>query len=252
MTICNMSIEFGAKAGMVAVDDKTIEFVTGKEFAPKGELLEQAIANWRGMHSDAGAVFDREINIDCSEIGPQVSWGITPQDVVGIDEPVPDPSGFADEEQRNAVAHALDYIGLAAGQSLKGTKIDVAFIGSCTNARLSDLEAAAEVLRGRHVDPSVRALVVPGSTAVKRAAEALGLDRVFKDAGFEWRESSCSMCVATNGDTVGAGERCISTSNRNFEGRQGPQSRTHLASPAMVAAAAISGCIVDIRELSEA
>jgi 3-isopropylmalate/(R)-2-methylmalate dehydratase large subunit len=251
MTICNMSIEFGAKAGMVAVDDKTIDYVRGKEFSPTGTELDAAIASWRDLHSDDGAVFDREIVVDCAQVGPQVSWGITPEDIVGIDELLPDPAHTAGAEKQKSVAHALDYIGLPGGRSLKDTPIDVAFIGSCTNARLSDLTAAAEIVRGRHVDPRVRALVVPGSTAVKRAAEALGLDRIFTDAGFEWRESSCSMCVATNGDTVAAGQRCISTSNRNFEGRQGPQSRTHLASPAMVAAAAISGRIVDVRELEQ-
>lgn len=248
MTICNMAIEFGAKAGMVGVDQKTIDYVVGRDFAPTGRNLELAVANWRELHSDPYAHFDKEIVIDVSAIGPQVTWGITPQDVIGIDAPIPDPATLPGE-QRSIVEHALDYIGLKGGASLKGVAIDVAFIGSCTNARLSDLEVAAGVARGRHVDPRVRALVVPGSTAVKKAAEAMGLDRIFKDAGFEWRESSCSMCVATNGDTVAAGERCISTSNRNFEGRQGPQSRTHLASPAMVAAAAILGCITDVREL---
>lgn len=207
---------------------------------------------WRGMRSDDDAGFDREITLDCDGLAPQVSWGTTPQDVIGVDQRLPDPATIVDTARRREVARALDYTGLRPGQPIEGVPIDVAFIGSCTNARLSDLQAAAAVLRGRKVAAGLRALVVPGSTAVKRAAEAEGLDRVFRDAGFEWRESACSMCVATNGDSLAPGQRSLSTSNRNFEGRQGPRSITHIASPAMVAAAAVAGCITDPRKLPAA
>ena len=251
MTVCNMSIEFGARAGMIGVDDKAIEYIKGKPKAPDGLQFERAAAHWRDIRTDDGASFDSEFSIDCDSLSPQISWGTTPQDIIGIDDRVPVPAVTKKSvAEQTAAGRALDYMGLSAGQSLEGVPIDVAFIGSCTNARLSDLEIAARIVKGRKVAPHVRALVVPGSTSVKRSAEALGLDRVFKDAGFEWRESSCSMCVATNGDVVDAGQRCIATTNRNFEGRQGPESRTHMASPAMVAAAAVTGCLIDVRRLT--
>jgi 3-isopropylmalate/(R)-2-methylmalate dehydratase large subunit len=250
LTICNMSIELGARAGLVAPDETTLAYLHGREFAPKGAEWDAAVAHWRTLVTDEGAVFDREVVIDCARIQPQITWGTSPQDVIGVDERIPDPTAIDDPERRQAVARALDYIGLAPGDTLAGTPIDYAFIGSCTNGRLSDLQAAAEVARGRHVAPGVRALVVPGSTAVKQAAEAEGLDEVFRLAGFEWHESGCSLCVTANNDVVPPGKRCISSSNRNFEGRQGPRSRTHLASPASVAAAAISGRIVDVRALT--
>lgn len=250
LTLCNMSIEFGARAGLIAPDDATIQYLAGRPFAPRGDLWEAAAADWRRLRSDDEAQFDRELAIDCAAIAPQVTWGTMPDEVLGIDKRVPDPANAADAARRDTMRRALDYIGLAPGQPIEGTPIDVAFIGSCTNARLSDLQVAAAVVKGRTVAPGVRALVVPGSSAVKRAAESEGLDRIFRDAGFEWRESACSMCVATNGDTVAAGQRCISTSNRNFEGRQGPGARTHLASPAMVAAAALAGRIADVRKLT--
>jgi 3-isopropylmalate/(R)-2-methylmalate dehydratase large subunit len=245
-----MSIELGARAGFVAPDDTTHQYLKGRPFAPQGAAWDEALAAWRALPSDADAVFDREVAIDCNKIRPQISWGTTPQDVIAVDERIPDPAAAGDPERRAALTRALDYLGLEPGKPLEGTKIDVAFIGSCTNARLSDLEAAAAVARGRKVAPGVRALVVPGSAQVKRAAEAAGLDRIFRDAGFEWREAGCSMCVAVNDDQVGPGQRCIATSNRNFENRQGPRSRTHLASPASVAAAAVTGAIADVRKLA--
>jgi 3-isopropylmalate/(R)-2-methylmalate dehydratase large subunit len=208
------------------------------------------MAYWRTLHSDDEATFDKEVSIDCNTISPQVTWGTTPQDVGSIDDPVPDPASVADVARREAMTRSLAYQDVKPGQALEGLKIDVAFIGSCTNSRLVDLEAAAEVVKGRKVAPNVKALVVPGSAQVRRAAEALGLDRVFKEAGFEWREAGCSMCVAINDDFVGPEQRCISSSNRNFEGRQGPKSRTHLASPATVAASAIAGAIADPRKLA--
>jgi 3-isopropylmalate/(R)-2-methylmalate dehydratase large subunit len=249
MTICNMSVEFGARMGLIAVDDATIQYVAGRPFAPQGAAWEQAMIEWRDCTSDEGADFDREIAVDCRELVPQVSWGTTPQDIVGIGEPVPDPDTIADSNRRTSVTRALAYMNLTPGQTLEGVPVDYAFIGSCTNSRLSDLEAAAAVLRGRKVRAGVTALVVPGSMSVKAEAEARGLDKVFRDAGFEWRNSGCSMCVTSNGDIVAPGKRSISTTNRNFEHRQGPQSRTHLASPAMVAAAAVAGCITDVRRL---
>ena len=249
LTICNMSIEFGARAGIIAPDDATFDYLKGKPYSPAGGQWDEALAYWKTLASDKDAVFDREVHIDCGKIGPQVSWGTTPQDVGGIGDPVPVPASFGDADRRRAVQRALDYIGIEGGKTLEGLKIDVAFIGSCTNGRLSDLEAAANVVRGRKVAPHVRALVVPGSAQVKHAAEAMGLDQVFLQAGFEWREAGCSMCVAINDDFVGPGMRCISSSNRNFEGRQGPKSRTHLASPATVAASAIRGAIADVTKL---
>jgi 3-isopropylmalate/(R)-2-methylmalate dehydratase large subunit len=249
LTICNMSIEFGAKSGFVAPDETTFEYLHGKPYSPQGALWDQAVAHWRTLVRDPGAQFDREVDIDCSLIRPQVTWGTTPQDVSALEEPLPDPSGIADPKRRQAVERAYAYLDLQPGRPLAGLPVDIAFIGSCTNSRLSDLEAAARVVRGRKVAPNVRALVVPGSAEVRRAAQAIGLDRIFIEAGFEWREAGCSMCVAINDDFVGPHKRCISSSNRNFEGRQGPESRTHLASPATVAATAIAGFITDENRL---
>ncbi|MBL8702428.1 MAG: 3-isopropylmalate dehydratase large subunit [Alphaproteobacteria bacterium] len=249
LTICNMSIEMGARAGLIAPDARTLEHLAGRDFAPRGPVWDRAVEAWRELHSDPDAVFDREERFDCAAIAPQVTWGNSPQDVVAIDEPVPDPARVADLARRNAIERALRYMALAPGRPLTGTRIDYAFIGSCTNGRYSDLEAAARVARGRRVAPHVRALVVPGSMRVKRAAESAGLDRIFIEAGFEWRNAGCSMCVTANGEVVPPGQRCIATSNRNFENRQGPGSRTHLASPESVAAAAVSGEIVDVRRM---
>jgi 3-isopropylmalate/(R)-2-methylmalate dehydratase large subunit len=249
MTVANMSIEFGARGGLIAADDTTFEYVHGREMAPKGELWNKALADWRALFDERDAAYDKVIEINCSELKPQVTWGNSPQDVIAIDAVVPDPGDFADAARRSMAQRALGYMGLSPGRPIEGTPIDIAFIGSCTNARLSDLHAAAAVARGRRVSEGARALVVPGAAHVKAAAEAEGLHRVFLDAGFEWREAGCSMCVGAGGDSVSPGKRSISTSNRNFEGRQGPGSRTHLASPAMVAAAAITGCITDVRKM---
>lgn len=249
LTICNMSIEFGAKAGFVAPDDITFNYLADKPYSPRGELWDRAVAHWRTLVSDPGAEFDRDIDIDCSHIRPQVTWGTTPQDVSSVDQPLPDPAGIADANRRRAVERALAYLDLEPGKPLAGLPVDIAFIGSCTNSRLSDLEAAARVVKGRKVASNVRALVVPGSAQVRSAAQSMGLDKIFIEAGFEWREAGCSMCVAINDDFVGPGKRCISSSNRNFEGRQGPESRTHLASPATVAATAIAGFITDENSL---
>jgi 3-isopropylmalate/(R)-2-methylmalate dehydratase large subunit len=249
LTICNMSIEFGARGGLIAADDTTFEYLHGRAMAPKGPLWDQAMANWRTLFDERDAQYDRVISLNASELRPQVTWGNSPQDVVTIEDAVPEPSAFADAGRRSLAERALDYMGLTPGQPIEGTPIDIAFIGSCTNGRLSDLQAAAEVVRGRKVAPGVRALAVPGGARVKAAAEALGLHQVFQGAGFEWREAGCSMCVGAGGDFLSPRQRSISTSNRNFEGRQGPASRTHLASPAMVAAAAIAGCITDVRKM---
>jgi 3-isopropylmalate/(R)-2-methylmalate dehydratase large subunit len=249
LTICNMSIEIGARLGLIAPDEKTIAYVIGREFAPEGRLLERAIGYWRSLATDAETVFDEDYVIDSSSITPQVTWGTTQQDVLGIGERIPDPSDFADATRRTLAGDALRYMDMSPGMPIEGLPIDVAFIGSCTNARLSDLEEAAKVARGRKVAPGVRAMVVPGSMSVKRAAEAAGLHDIFSAAGFEWRDAGCSMCVSMNEDIVPSGSRCIATSNRNFENRQGPKSRTHLASPAMVAAAAVTGRISDVRKV---
>ena len=248
LTICNMSIEFGARSGLIAPDDTTFAYLDGRPFAPKERLWDQAVTEWRRLPSDEGARFDREYEIRCDQVKPQITWGTSPQDVIAIDEPIPNPAA-AEPERREAMVNSLSYMGLAPGMRLDGISIDYAFIGSCTNSRLSDLEVAASVVRGRKVAEGVTAIIVPGSTPVKRAAEAAGLDQIFLDAGFQWRESGCSMCQTLGGDFVPPGRRSISTTNRNFEGRQGPQSRTHLASPAMVAAAAVSGRIVDCRRV---
>lgn len=247
LTLCNMSIELGARIGFVAPDDKTIDYVRGREFAPTGSIWQAAERHWRGLVTDEGAVFDKEIEIDVTKVAPQITWGTSPHQVVGIGDPIPDPRMIPDPQARADAERAQAYMGVSPGMPLAGLPIDTVFIGSCTNGRLSDLQNAAAMIRGRRVAPGVRALVVPGSTSVKRAAEALGLDRAFLEAGFEWRESACSMCGAANADKVGPGERCVATSNRNFEGRQGPNSRAHLASPMMAAAAAVAGRIVDIR-----
>jgi 3-isopropylmalate/(R)-2-methylmalate dehydratase large subunit len=247
LTICNLSIELGAKMGMVAPDEKTYEFLRGRPYSPEGEMWEQAVRAWRQLPSDSDAVFDREVAIDVGKIIPQVTWGISPEHVIGVDGHVPDPAEIDDPVRRSAIETALDYMGLKAGAPIAGTPVDWVFIGSCTNSRLSDLRAAADIARGRKVAPGVRAWVVPGSETVKREAIAEGLDKLFTDAGFEWREPGCSMCLAANGETVAPGQRSVSTSNRNFVGRQGPRARTHLASPASAAAAAIAGAIADVR-----
>jgi 3-isopropylmalate/(R)-2-methylmalate dehydratase large subunit len=249
LTICNMSIEFGARSGIVAPDDTTRQYLAGRPFAPKGDLWDAATRSWRDLRTDDGAAFDTEVAIDCNQVEPQVSWGTNPQEVLSVSGLVPDPDKIADLRKRQAVRRSLEYMDLKPGTRLDGLKIDMVFIGSCTNGRLSDLETAARVADGRKVAPGVRALVVPGSTEVKRAAEARGLDRIFRAAGFEWREAGCSMCVSINDDVVPPGARCVSTSNRNFENRQGPGSRTHLCSPAMAAAAAVTGAITDVRKL---
>ena len=249
LTICNLSIELGAKMGMVAPDESTYEYIRGRRYAPKGEIWERAVAAWRQLPSDPDALFDREVVIDVEKIMPQVTWGISPEHVIGIDGSIPDPRDIADPARRAAIETALDYMGLKPGAPIMGTPVDWVFIGSCTNSRLSDLRAAAEIARGRKVAPGVRAWVVPGSETVKRSAVAEGLDKLFVDAGFEWREPGCSMCLAANGETVPPGQRSVSTSNRNFVGRQGPRARTHLASPATAAASAISGAIADVRTM---
>jgi 3-isopropylmalate/(R)-2-methylmalate dehydratase large subunit len=244
MTVCNMSIELGARAGFVAPDDTTFEYLAGRPFAPSGRAFDDALAQWRTLRSDDDAPFARTLALDVGDLKPQISWGTTPGEVVDIDEPVPD---FADiaPDRRSDIAKALAYMDVTPGQRLEGVPIDVVFIGSCTNARLSDLRVAARAIGGRKVSAGVRAVVVPGSSAVRRAAEHEGLDRVFTDAGFEWREAGCSMCVAINDDAVPPGARCVATSNRNFEGRQGPGARTHLASPLTAVASAIAGCIAN-------
>lgn len=252
MTICNMAIEAGARAGMVAVDDTTIDYFYDRPFAPKGELWNQAVASWRDLVSDEDAVFDADIELKASDIQPQVSWGTSPEMVVGINDKVPNPAQQSDEASRKGIERALEYMGLQADQPIESIKLDRVFIGSCTNSRIEDLRAAAAVVKGKKVSASLKqAMVVPGSGLVKRQAEAEGLHTIFKEAGFEWREPGCSMCLAMNADKLGQGEHCASTSNRNFEGRQGFGGRTHLVSPAMAAAAAIAGHFVDIRTWQE-
>ena len=251
MTLCNMAIEAGARAGLVAVDDTTIDYVAGRPFAPKGEQWAQAVAYWRTLVSDDDAVFDKTLNIDASEIAPQVTWGTSPEMVSGVDQQVPDPAAMSDAIQAESAKLALDYMDLQAHQAITDIKLDRIFIGSCTNARIEDLRAAAAVIRGGQLADNIKqALVVPGSGLVKAQAEAEGLAQIFTEAGFEWRAAGCSMCLGMNPDQLGNGEHCASTSNRNFEGRQGYGGRTHLVSPAMAAAAAIAGHFVDVRELS--
>ena len=251
MTVCNMAIEAGARAGMVAVDEVTIEYLRGRKFAPSGALWDQAVAYWRTLTSDPGAKFDREVTLDARDIKPHVTWGTSPEMVVTVEDAVPDPEREKDAQRREAMERALVYMGLQPRTPITDIAIDKVFIGSCTNSRIEDLRAAASVVKGRRVASNVKlALVVPGSGLVKQQAEREGLDRIFRDAGFEWREPGCSMCLGMNPDRLSAGERCASTSNRNFEGRQGPGGRTHLVSPAMAAAAAIAGHFVDIRRWS--
>ncbi|MDE2599251.1 MAG: 3-isopropylmalate dehydratase large subunit [Rhodocyclaceae bacterium] len=251
MTLCNMAIEGGARAGMVAVDDNTINYLKGRPFAPKPEQWDAAVAYWRTLVSDEGAEFDRVVTLDASEIQPQVTWGTSPEMVTTIDGAVPSPDDFADPVKREGVARALQYMGLTPRTRMADIAIDKVFIGSCTNSRIEDLREAAAVAKGKRIAANVKlALVVPGSGLVKRQAEAEGLDKIFKDAGFEWREPGCSMCLAMNADRLEPGERCASTSNRNFEGRQGNGGRTHLVSPAMAAAAAVTGHFSDVRKLN--
>jgi 3-isopropylmalate/(R)-2-methylmalate dehydratase large subunit len=241
MTVCNMSIEAGARAGMIAPDDTTFAYLHGRPRAPKGGEWEQALDDWRSLATDDGASFDKEVVLDAAELRPSVSWGTNPSQTVTIDDAVPDPGAFAEPAAQESARRALAYMGLEAGTPIRGIEVDTVFIGSCTNSRLEDLRAAADVVRGRRVRTGLRALVVPGSMKVKADAEAEGLDRVFSAAGFEWREAGCSMCLAMNPDKLAPGERCASTSNRNFEGRQGKGGRTHLVSPAVAAATAVAG-----------
>jgi 3-isopropylmalate/(R)-2-methylmalate dehydratase large subunit len=241
MTVCNMSIEAGAKAGLIAPDDTTFEYLQGRRYAPDGELWDQAVADWRTLHTDEGATFDTVVQLDAAEIEPFVSWGTNPGQVIPMSAVIPSPADFDDEVERNAAERALEYMGLAAGTPFTTVPVDTVFIGSCTNGRIEDLRAVAEVARGRQVAEGVRTLIVPGSHAVKSQAEAEGLHDVFLAAGFDWREPGCSMCLAMNPDKLAPGERCASTSNRNFEGRQGRGGRTHLVSPAVAAATAIAG-----------
>ncbi len=250
MTVCNMSIEAGARAGMVAPDETTFAYVKGRPFAPKGEAFDRAVEYWRTLPSDPGAQYDRVVTLHASEIAPMVTWGTSPETVLPITGAVPDPASVADEAARVQMQRMLDYMALTPGQELSSIPVDVVFIGSCTNGRIEDIRAAAQVARGKHVAPGVRAMVVPGSGLVKQQAEAEGLDRVMLDAGFEWREAGCSMCLGMNPDKLKPGQRCASTSNRNFEGRQGPGGRTHLLSPAMAAAAAVTGRLTDVREMA--
>jgi 3-isopropylmalate/(R)-2-methylmalate dehydratase large subunit len=246
LTLCNLTVELGARFGLVAPDQRTFDYLRGKPFAPHGDAFDAAVAQWRELRGDADARFEREEVIDAGAIRPTITWGTSPEHAIPIDGTVPDPQTVADAAQRDTLAAALDYMGLAAGQPIAGTQVDWVFIGSCANSRLSDLRAAAAVARGKHVAPGVTAWVVPGSENVKRAAEAEGLREVFEAAGFAWREPGCSMCVAANGEQVPPQQRSVSTSNRNFVGRQGPGARTHLASPAVAAAAAIAGVITDL------
>jgi 3-isopropylmalate/(R)-2-methylmalate dehydratase large subunit len=241
LTVCNMSIEAGARAGLIAPDDTTFAYLEGRPFAPKGAQWERALDDWRSLVTDEDAAFDKEVVIDAATLRPHVSWGTNPAQTIPIDETVPDPESFADESARESARRALVYMGLKAGTPMRDISIDTVFIGSCTNSRIEDLRVAADVARGRKVKSGVRTLVVPGSAAVKAQAEAEGLDHVFRDAGFDWREPGCSMCLAMNPDKLAPGERCASTSNRNFEGRQGKGGRTHLVSPAVAAATAIAG-----------
>ena len=249
MTVCNMSIEGGARAGLIAPDEKTFEHLKGRPYAPKAAQWEQAVAFWKTLKSDPDAVFDKEVNINAADLVPHVTWGTSPEDVLPITANVPDPKSFADPAKQTAAKRSLEYMGLTAGMPLDQIKVETVFIGSCTNGRIEDMRAAAEVLKGRKVASGVRVLVVPGSGLVKHQAEEEGLDAVFRAAGAEWREPGCSMCLAMNPDFLKPGERSASTSNRNFEGRQGVGGRTHLVSPAMAAAAAITGRLTDVRKI---
>ncbi len=250
MTVCNMAIEAGARVGFVAVDETTIDYLRGRTFAPKGELFDKAAAYWRTLKSDEGARFDLVYHFDAAGIAPQVTWGTSPEMVISIDGTIPDPAREQDPTRRDGMERALQYMGLTPNVPIQSVKIDKVFIGSCTNGRIEDLREAAAVLKGRHIAPNVKlAMIVPGSGLVKRQAEAEGLDKIFIAAGCEWREPGCSMCLAMNADRLEPGERCASTSNRNFEGRQGPGGRTHLLSPGMAAAAAIAGHFADVRDI---
>jgi 3-isopropylmalate/(R)-2-methylmalate dehydratase large subunit len=251
MTLCNMAIEAGARAGMVAVDDKTIEYVKGRPYAPSGKLWDLAVADWKNLVSDENAEFDNVVVLDAASIQPQVTWGTSPEMVVGVDARIPDPASFTDPVKQEGARAALKYMGLEANTPITEIKPDKVFIGSCTNSRIEDLRAAAAIAKGRKVAGNIKlAMVVPGSGLVKQQAEKEGLDKIFIEAGFEWREPGCSMCLAMNADRLEPGERCASTSNRNFEGRQGQGGRTHLVSPAMAAAAAVTGHFIDLRELA--
>ena len=250
MTVCNMSIEAGARAGLIAPDDVTFSYLEGRPMVPSGDLWEKAVAYWRTLPSDEGAEYDREITLEAARIAPQVTWGTSPEDVIPITDRVPDPARTQDENKRRAMERSLAYMGLAAGTPMQEVRVDRVFIGSCTNGRIEDLREAAAIARGRKVAENVGAMVVPGSGLVKRIAEEEGLHRVFLEAGFEWREPGCSMCLAMNADKLEPGERCASTSNRNFEGRQGHGGRTHLVSPAMAAAAAVTGHLTDVRDFA--
>ncbi len=252
MTLCNMAIESGARAGLVAPDQKTYDFLEGKEYTPKGEAWDQALAYWKSLPSDPDAQFDKVIELNAADIAPQVTWGTSPEQVVAVDKTVPSPSDFDQEGKQIACQSALDYMDLEPGTKMTDIPVDYVFIGSCTNSRIEDFRAAAEVAKGTKVPDNVTAIAVPGSYQVKEQAEAEGLDKIFTDAGWEWREPGCSMCLAMNGDQLEPGQRCASTSNRNFEGRQGKGGRTHLLSPAMAAATAAAGRFVDIRELEKA
>lgn len=247
LTLCNMSIEAAARFGMVAADETTFAYVRGRHYAPNEQEWEQAVAHWQTLASDDEAHFDAEVSLRGEDIAPMVTWGTSPEDAVAIDSRVPDPSAFDSADKRKAAAKSLEYMELTPGTALSGLKLDKVFIGSCTNSRIEDLRAAASILKGRKA--VIPAIVVPGSTQVKKQAEEEGIAQIFVEAGFEWRESGCSMCAAMNGDVVAPGERCASTSNRNFMGRQGPGARTHLVSPAMAAAAAITGCLTDVRQV---
>jgi 3-isopropylmalate/(R)-2-methylmalate dehydratase large subunit len=249
MTVSNMTIEAGARAGLIAPDETTFAYVKGRDFAPKGEAWDQAVAYWRSLPSDPGAVFDTTVVLNTADIAPMVTWGTNPGAVIPVTGVVPDPAAEADEGQRSQMQRMLEYMALTPGQKLTDVPIDVVFIGSCTNGRIEDIRAAAHVAKGRHVASGVQALVVPGSGLVKQQAEAEGLDRILLEAGFEWRDPCCSMCLGMNPDKLTPGQRCASTSNRNFEGRQGPGGRTHLVSPAMAAAAAVTGRLADVRDL---
>jgi 3-isopropylmalate/(R)-2-methylmalate dehydratase large subunit len=249
MTVCNMSIEAGARAGLIAPDETTFAYLKGRPYAPKGAQWEAAVTYWKTLPSDPGAKYDKEVVLKASELVPQVTWGTSPEDVLPITGAIPNPAEIADENKRTAMERSLEYMGLKGGTKLKDIKVDRVFIGSCTNGRIEDIRAAAAVAKGRKVAPNVQAMVVPGSGLVKEQAEQEGLDKILVEAGFEWREAGCSMCLAMNADKLKPGERCASTSNRNFEGRQGKGGRTHLVSPQMAAAAAVSGHLADVREL---
>jgi 3-isopropylmalate/(R)-2-methylmalate dehydratase large subunit len=248
-TLCNLTVELGAKFGVIAPDARTVDWIQGRTFAPRGTDWQEAVAAWEMLRTDPGAKFNNDLAFNVTSWAPTVTWGTSPEHAIAIDERVPDPASAHTEQQREAWRSALDYVGLEAGQPIAGTPVDWVFIGSCANSRISDLRAAAAVVKGRQVAGGITAWVVPGSEAVRARAEAEGLDQVFLEAGLAWRAPGCSLCVAANGDRIPRGARCVSTSNRNFVGRQGPGARTHLASPAMAAAAAVTGHLVDVRSL---